>query len=169
MNAPARRLLTALLGLLLAAPVALARQNPPTAQLVLDASRPAMQRQAPRRLDVNQPAQVTFETGAVQHMDASADGKWLAYTSVRGGYAELWLRPLDPALPILPRRLAPALADRLSPALSPDGSKLAFIGAEDDVKGDLYLLDLRQPGAQPVKLTGRDTQDAAPHPRQYSH
>ncbi len=158
MNAPARLLVAALLGLL-CAHAALA-QTP--AQMIQDAMRPAAMRQAPRKLDVNQPAQVTFETGAVQHMDASADGKWLAYTSVRGGYAELWLRPLDPALPVLPRRLAPALADRLSPALTPDGGMVAFIGAEDDVKGDLYLLDLRQPDAQPRKLTGRDTEDAAP-------
>lgn len=147
-----------LTGLVLAAS-ALA-QTP--AQLVQDATRPQVQRQAPRRLDVNLPVQVTFETGAVQHLDVSADGKWLAYTSVRGGYAELWLRPLDPALPVLPRRLAPALADRLSPALSPDGARLAFIGAEDDVKGDLYLLDLTRPEAKAVKLTGRDTEDAAP-------
>lgn len=158
MNAPARMLLAALLGLM-CQHTALAQ---PPANVVQDALRPAALRQAPRKLDVNLPVQVTFETGSVQHMDASADGKWLAYTSVRGGYAELWLRPLDPALPVLPRRLAPALADRLSPALSPDGGLVAFIGAEDDVKGDLYVLDLRQPDARPRKLTGRETEDASP-------
>ncbi|MBA4358294.1 MAG: hypothetical protein C0405_11295, partial [Desulfovibrio sp.] len=75
---------------------------------------------------------------------------------------ELWLRSLDPALTVLPRRLAPALADRQSPALSPDGRRLAFVGAEDDVKGDIYLLDLTRPEAQPLRLTGRATEDAAP-------
>lgn len=119
-------------------------------------------RMAPRRLEVNQPVQVSFETGNVLHMDITPDGKWLAYTRQGNGYAELWLSSLDNELSVLPRRLAPALADRQSPALSPDGRRIAFVGAEDDVKGDIYLLDLTDPKAQARKLTGRDTEDAAP-------
>jgi len=130
--------------------------------LVDEALRPAAKRAAPRRLDVNLPEQVSFETGDVQQADITPDGKWLALTRLNNGYSELWLRPLDPSLPSLPRRLAPALADRLSPALSSDGRRLAFVGAEDDVKGDIYLLDLTAPEAKPTKLTGRDSEDGAP-------
>ncbi|MBI5519873.1 MAG: CHAT domain-containing protein [Desulfovibrio sp.] len=124
-----------------------------------------VQRQAPRRLDVNLPVQASFETGAVQQADITPDGKWLALARLSGGYSELWLRPLDqaaPGQPAVPRRLAPALADRLSPALSPDGRKVAFVGLEDDVKGDIYLLDLTSTDAKPQKLTGRDTEDGGP-------
>ncbi|GEM_PF-619143 len=130
--------------------------------LAEDALRPAAKRAAPRRLEVNQPVQVSFETGSVPHMDITPDGKWLAYTRQSGGYLELWVRSLDAGLTLLPRRLAPTLADRLSPALSPDGRRLAFVGAEDDVKGDIYLLDLTNPQAQAQKLTGRATEDLAP-------
>ena len=122
-------------------------------------------RMAPRKLAVNLPRQESFETGAVQQADITPDGKWLALTRLSGGYSELWLRPLalvSGKADALPRRLAPALADRLSPALSPDGKLLAFVGLEDDVKGDIYLLDLTKPDAAPVKLTSRDTEDGAP-------
>jgi tetratricopeptide (TPR) repeat protein len=130
--------------------------------LAEEAQRPTSRRMAPRRLDVNLPEQASFETGAVQQADVTPDGMWLAVSRLSAGYAELWLRPLDPAAKALPRRLAPALADRLSPALSPDGRRLAFVGLEDDVKGDIYLLDQTKPEAAPVKLTGRDTEDGAP-------
>ena len=130
--------------------------------LAEEAKRPQGLRAAPRRLEVNLPVQVSFETGDIQHMDITPDGKWLAYTRHSAGYNELWLRSLDNALSVLPRRLAPALADRQSPALSVDGRRLAFVGLEDDVKGDIYLLDLTKPDGKPVKLTGRDTEDAAP-------
>lgn len=131
-------------------------------KLVDDALRPGLKRAAPRRLDVNLPVQASFETGAVQQADITPDGKWLALARLSGGYSELWLRSLDPGLAALPRRLAPALADRLSPALSADGRLLAFVGMEDDVKGDIYVLDLTRPDATPQKLTGRDTEDGAP-------
>ncbi|MDP2848167.1 MAG: CHAT domain-containing protein [Humidesulfovibrio sp.] len=131
-------------------------------KLAAEALRPSAKRAAPRRLDVNFPVQASFETGAVQQADITPDGKWLALARLSGGYSELWLRSLDPGLSMLPRRLAPALADRLSPALSPDGKRLAFVGMEDDVKGDIYVLDLNRADATPQKLTGRDTEDGAP-------
>lgn len=164
MNAPLRTRLLAgalLLATLLPGSGLAADAAAPRA-LVDDALRPLAQRAAPRRLDVNLPGQVSFETGDVQQAALTPNGKWLAVTRLNAGYSELWLRPLNPGLNDLPRRLAPALADRLSPALSPDGRLLAFIGAEDDAKGDLYLLDLAAPDAKPRKLTGRDTEDGAP-------
>ncbi len=164
MNAPLRTRLLAgalLLAALLPGSGLAADAAAPKA-LVDDALRAPAQRAAPRRLDVNLPEQVSFETGDVQQAAITPDGGWLAVTRLNAGYSELWLRPLDPALPSLPRKLAPALADRLSPALSPDGRLLAFIGTEDDAKGDLYLLDLAAPDAKPQKLTGRDTEDGAP-------
>jgi len=150
------------LGLPLGAQVAHAEQTATPAQLVAESLRPEIKRVAPRKLDVNIPLQVSYETGAVQHLDITPDGKWLAYTRIAGGYSELWLRSLDGTLSVLPRRIAPALADRLSPALSPDGKSLAFVGAEDDVKGDIYIQDLTRPDATPQRLTGRDTEDGAP-------
>ncbi len=145
-----------------AAKVSAQAHNAAPQALVDEALRPLAQRAAPRRLDVNLPQQISFETGAVQQADITPDGRWLALTRLSGGYAELWLRSLDPGLAALPRRLAPALADRLQPALSPDGARLAFVGMEDDIKGDIYVLDLARADATPRKLTGRDTEDGAP-------
>jgi CHAT domain-containing protein/Tol biopolymer transport system component len=148
-----------------AAPAAKAPEQAQSAaaQAIVDeALRPKATRVAPRRLDVNLPVQVSFETGAVQQADITPDGKWLVLARLSGGYSELWLRSLDRGLSVLPRRLAPALADRLSPALSPDGKRLAFVGMEDDVKGDIYLLDLTRPEAKAQKLTGREAEDGAP-------
>lgn len=152
-------------GDLLAAPAATTpdQTQSAAAQAIVDeALRPKTKRAAPRRIDVNLPVQVSFETGAVQQADITPDGKWLALSRLSGGYSELWLRSLDPGLSVLPRRLAPALADRLAPALSPDGKRLAFVGMEDDVKGDIYLLDLTRPDAKAQKLTGREAEDGAP-------
>ena len=146
----------------LAAPGAPAQNTPPPSAILAQALRTEGKRQAPLKLGVNIPRQVSFEAGPVQHIDVTPDGTWLAYTRISGGYSELWLRSLDEALTLLPRRIAPALADRLSPALSPDGKRIAFIGTEDDVKGDVYLLDLTQAEATPAKLTGRDTEDGSP-------
>jgi len=150
---------------LLAAPVAKApepTQSAAAQALADEALRPKAKRVAPRRLDVNLPVQVSFETGAVQQADITPDGKLLALARLSGGYSELWLRSLDPGLSLLPRRLAPALADRLSPALSPDGKRLAFVGMEDDIKGDIYLLDLTRPDATAQRLTGGEAEDGAP-------
>ncbi len=139
-----------------------ARQTASAKAVAAEATRDQAKRFTPRRLDLNVARQESFETGAVQQADVTPDGKWLAYTRLSGGYAELWLRGLDPGSGALPRRLAPGLADRLSPALSPDGRRIAFVGLDDDVKGDIYLLDLTRPDAAPTRLTGRDAEDGAP-------
>jgi Tol biopolymer transport system component len=55
----------------------------------------------------------------------SADGRWLAYTSDRGGSSSLqiWIQPLAGGSP---RRLTEGSVDNREPAFSPDGKTLAY-------------------------------------------
>ncbi len=59
-------------------------------------------------------------------------------TSVRGGYAELWLRPVDPALPVLPRRLAPALADSASALERRTAEQAPPAAAQPGLRGQVF-------------------------------
>ncbi|OQX28247.1 MAG: hypothetical protein BWK80_01150 [Desulfobacteraceae bacterium IS3] len=125
---------------------------------------------APKRLPVNEPEQITAETDPVLHFAVSGDGKWLVFTSAREGFPDLWLGSADPSVAVLPRRLTDDPSEESSPAFSPDGRYIAYTGTAFDAKGDIYLLDIKAfldseretQKPAPVRLTGRDTEDAAP-------
>ncbi len=128
----------------------------------------ATETNAPRRpaqLPINRPEGITSETDPVRHIAVSADGRWLVYTTVGEFSAgtDLWLRSADPGRVVLPRQLTDDLSDKANPALSPDGRWVAYAGTGYDVKGDIYLLDLRGgEGTDPIRLTGRETEDGGP-------
>ena len=82
----------------------------------------------------------------------SADGRWIVFTSERGGSADIYrVHPDGGGL----ERLTddPAFDDQ--GALSPDGSTLAFVSSREGGFANLWLLDLSSPGrhARPIAKT----------------
>ncbi|MBI4775084.1 MAG: tetratricopeptide repeat protein [Deltaproteobacteria bacterium] len=116
----------------------------------------------PKRLPVNVPLQITFESDPVLYTTLSHDGKWLAYVTERGGISALWLRSADPSVVVLPRRVATDPGKILAPAFSQDGRWIAYVGTSYDAKGDIFVMPLDQDGVRPRRLTGRDTEDSSP-------
>ena len=78
----------------------------------------------------------------------SADGKWIVFTSERGGSADIYrVHPDGSGL----ERLTddPAYDDQ--GALSPDGKQLAFVSSRGTGSADIWVLDLQtKKGAKPV-------------------
>ncbi|MFC1567531.1 hypothetical protein ACFL3R_01670, partial [Thermodesulfobacteriota bacterium] len=121
-----------------------------------------VKRAGPKVLPVNKPEQITSETDPVLSAAVSDDGKWLVYTSRRADFTDFWLRSADPAVVVLPERLTADPSQESSPAFAPDGRVIAYTGTADDVKGDIYLLDLKSKKSGAVRLTGRETEDGGP-------
>ena len=119
-------------------------------------------RAGPKVLPVNKPEQITSETDPVVSTAVSDDGKWLVYTSRREDFTDLWLRSADPAVVVLPERLTSDPSQESSPAFASGGRLIAFTGTADDVKGDIYLLDLKSRKSGAIRLTGRETEDGGP-------
>ena len=94
------------------------------------------------------------------HPAFSPDGRWVAFSSTRGGgRTSLWIVPTDRSRP--PQRLTQGASDAM-PAFSPDGKQLAF--ASDRAGGlDLWLLELDdgRPGAA-RRLTEDPADEIAP-------
>ncbi|MFQ5485944.1 MAG: hypothetical protein ACE5DO_11520, partial [Desulfobacterales bacterium] len=110
----------------------------------------------------NRPEQITAETDPIFDISVSSDSKWLAYTSERKKFTDLWLRSADPSVVVLPRRLTNDPGRESSPVFSPDGRFIAYTSENHDAKGDIFLLDLKDPQTRTVRLTGPDTEDGAP-------
>ncbi|MFH2219462.1 MAG: tetratricopeptide repeat protein [Pseudomonadota bacterium] len=116
----------------------------------------------PEPLPVHQPEQITAEADPVLSATVSRDGKWMIYSSGRSEGADLWLRSADPSMVIVPKRLTSDPSLESEPAFSPDGRFVAYVGTANDVKGDIFLLDIKSETATPVRLTGRETADGGP-------
>jgi len=118
--------------------------------------------QADNKNPVIPPLQITAETEPVLDMAVSADGTDIVYITGGRTTSNLWIGAADPAVFELPRQLAPTPSDKRAPALSPDGRQLAYVDTRFDAKGDIFLLNLKQPDTPPMRLTGRDTADDRP-------
>src|SRR5688572_25494297 len=83
------------------------------------------------------PKPVVQDPGLAIDPTLSADGRWLAYASDRGGsrFLNLWLRPLAGGEP---RRLTEEASDHREPAFSPDGRTIAY--RSEAKGGGIYLL-----------------------------
>lgn len=113
-------------------------------------------------LPVFEPAQLTARVDPVLDFSVSSKGSKIAITSSSKDFAAIWLQSGDPNQVQLPSRLLPAGSDHFQPAFLPDGSGLVYVGTEHDVKGDLFLIEIKNSKKEPTRLTGRETSDRAP-------
>ena len=121
---------------------------------------PAAPRPAPRSRPEIAPRPALFTPRSLLYAARSADGSRIA-TVERGDEGdELWLHPAAPSEE-LPRLLWSSPVRISSPALNRDATLVAFSAARDDVKGDIWLFDLRGSG-EARRLTGPESADEAP-------
>jgi CHAT domain-containing protein/tetratricopeptide (TPR) repeat protein len=122
---------------------------------------PAAPRSAPRSRPELSPQPAIFSSRQVLYVARAADGKRMV-TVERGDKGdELWLYSFA-AVPELPRLLHSSPVRMAAPALNSDGTLVAFVDVQDDVKGDIWMLNLTKPDAAPRRLTGRESADDAP-------
>ncbi len=122
---------------------------------------PAAPRSAPRSRPELSPQPAIFSSRQVLYVARAADGGRMV-TVERGDKGdELWLYSFGVA-PELPRLLHSSPVRLAAPALNSDGSLVAFVDAQDDVKGDIWLLNISKPDSPPRRLTGRESADDAP-------
>ncbi|MDD2271381.1 MAG: CHAT domain-containing protein [Desulfuromonadaceae bacterium] len=122
---------------------------------------PAAPRSAPRSRPEIAPQPAIFSSRQVLYAARAANGTRMV-TVERGDKGdELWLYSFG-AVPELPRLLHASPVRLAAPALNHDGTLVAFVDAQDDVKGDIWLLDLTRQDAAPRRLTGRESADDAP-------
>jgi uncharacterized protein YjdB len=83
----------------------------------------------------------------------------LLYEGTHGGYAELWL--LTPGPDQAPRRLLPAGTYASEPAVSPDGSQIAWVGLSQDGARNIFIVNRNGTGLrQLTHHAGTDDQPA---------
>ena len=122
---------------------------------------PAVPRPAPRSRPEAAPRPTIYSARSVLYIARSADGKKLATVERGENGDELWLHPAVSGVE-LPSLLRESPVRMAAPAFNRDGSLLAFVDFQDDVKGDIWLVDLLYPDKEPRRLTGKDAADDAP-------
>ncbi|MDD2309035.1 MAG: CHAT domain-containing protein [Desulfuromonadaceae bacterium] len=122
---------------------------------------PAAPRPAPRSRPEISPQPAIFSSRQVLYVARAADGTRMV-TVERGDKGdELWLYSFT-AVPELPRLLHASQVRLAAPALNSAGTLVTFVDTEDDVKGDIWLLNLIKSDSVPRRLTGRESADDAP-------
>jgi CHAT domain-containing protein len=122
---------------------------------------PAAPRPAPRSRPEIAPRPAIYTSRQVLYVARAADGSRMV-TVERGDKGdELWLYSFA-AVQELPRLLHASPVRLAAPALNADGSLVAFVDAQDDVKGDIWLISAVKTDATPRRLTGRESADDAP-------
>ncbi len=109
-----------------------------------------------------QPLQITAETEPVLDMSISGDGKDIIYITGGRIASTLWIGSADPAVFKLPRQLVSGDSGKHSPCLSPRGNHLAYVDTRLDANGDIFLIHLKKPDSEPIRLTDRTTADDGP-------
>ncbi len=122
---------------------------------------PAVPRPAPRSRPETAPRPAIFTARSIIYAARSGDGKWTATVEKGDNGDELWLHPSKISAE-LPRLLRTSPVRLAAPAFSPDGTMLAFVDARDDVKGDIWLMNLAGDSVEARRLTGTEAADDAP-------
>ncbi|MEZ0310991.1 MAG: CHAT domain-containing protein [Myxococcota bacterium] len=81
----------------------------------------------------------------------------IAYVSKQGGNLDVFMRSQATGLV---RRLTTHSSDDTDPAFSPDGKRIAWVAQSDDVKGDVWIMNVD--GEDKTQLTERDASESAP-------
>lgn len=122
---------------------------------------PALPRPAPRSRPELYPRPAIYSSRQVLYVARAADGKRMV-TVERGDKGdELWLHSFAD-IPELPRLLHSSPVRLAAPALNSNGTVAAFVDAQDDVKGDIWLIDLTKSDSVPRRISGRESADDAP-------
>ncbi|HXE98418.1 MAG TPA: hypothetical protein VN642_18595, partial [Dongiaceae bacterium] len=122
---------------------------------------PTAPRPAPRSRPEISPQPAIFSSRQVLYAARAAGGTRMV-TVERGDKGdELWLYSFS-AVPELPRLLHTSPVRLAAPALNADGTLVAFVDAADDVKGDIWLINITKPDLVPRRLTGPESADDAP-------
>ena len=122
---------------------------------------PAAPRPAPQARPEVEPQPAIFSSRSITYAARSADGKVIVTVEKGDEGDELWLyHPADNN--DLPRKLWQSPVRLAAPALNANGTLLAFVDSRDDVKGDIWLLELLRTDSQPKRLTGKEATDDAP-------
>lgn len=111
---------------------------------------------AERSVSVAEPEPVTHGNRAVEAVNASPDGKWLAFDSDQGGNADIYRLPLAGGEI---EQLTTDPADDFAPAWSPDGTEIAFHSFRNGTR-DLFVMPAS--GGVPQQVTSGPGQDRFP-------
>ena len=122
---------------------------------------PAAPRPAPRSRPESAPKPAVYTPQSVLYAARSLDGRWIATVEKGDAGYELWLHPAGNTAE-LPRLLRKSPVRISAPAFNATASLIAFADERDDLKGDIWLLDLGRPGGEPRRLTGNDAGEDAP-------
>ncbi|WP_224984515.1 CHAT domain-containing protein [Geomonas agri] len=122
---------------------------------------PAAPRPAPRSRPEMAPTPAVYTPQSVLYAARSRDGRWIATVEKGDAGYELWLHPAGNVAE-LPRLLTKGPVRISAPAFDATGTRLAYADERDDLKGDIWLIDLAKPGAEPRRLTGNDAGEDAP-------
>ncbi|PJZ52004.1 biopolymer transporter TolR [Leptospira adleri] len=85
------------------------------------------------------PFPLTVQRGNNLYNSATADGRYLFYTTGQKGNYDIWFRDLKSSITV---PITEHPAPELKPAISPDGSKLVFVSEQYDSSGDIVLLEM---------------------------
>ena len=97
---------------------------------------------------------VTALTGgnnAIYGASVSADGSRIAFSALRNGGADVFIMNGDGTMQTNLTKSSPS--DEIWPALSPDGSKIAFISNRAGGGFGLYIMSVSAPNAQPILVS----------------
>ncbi|WP_026841943.1 CHAT domain-containing protein [Citrifermentans bremense] len=154
-GAPAR------IALLLALASSLAGVGAGAAPLGEELLAPAAPRPAPRSRPESAPAPAVYTPRSVLYAARSRDGKLVATVEKGDAGYELWLHAPGNA-EALPRLLRQSPMRISAPAFNAAATLLAYADERDDLKGDVWLIDLARPDAEPRRVTGNDAGEDAP-------
>ncbi len=92
------------------------------------------------RFNIGKTTPITINRSIETDGDISADGKYFFYTSnEESGNFDIYLRSMNDITTV---RVTEHPSKDISPVISPDGKKLAFVSYRTDPEGDIFVMDI---------------------------